>query len=193
MTNQDTSHSDKEPRPHQVTLAEFVEENQKLITVLGVFTALTIFSSNLSLKPFAHALSFMFMTLSVLLWLELWGKYPSSPGNWTLTWFENILFLTVLAFIAYWLIAFRDIWDKLLAILLFGLILAPFSWLLKKYNIFNRLFRTQPGKLRPLRYLFGIAIGLAVLYFSLQLAYVVASPVNRVLDSFYQAMQTPNP
>jgi hypothetical protein len=193
MTNQDTSLSDKEPRSHQVTLTEFVEQNHRLITVLGVFTALTMFSSNLPLKPFAYVLSFMFMTLTVLLWLELWGKYPSSPGNWTLTWFENILFLAVLAFIAYWLIAFRDIWDKFLAILLFGLILAAFSWLLKKYNIFNRLFRAQPGKLKPLRYLFGIAIGLTVLYLSLQLAYVIAPPINRVLDSLYQVMQTPNP
>lgn len=174
-------------------MTEFVEENQKLITVLGVFTALTMYSSNLPLKPFAYVLSFLFMTLTVLLWLELWGRYPPSQSNWTLTWFENILSLTLLVFIGYWLIAFRDIWDKFLVTLLFGLILAPFSWLLKKYNVFNRLFRTQPGKLKPLRYLFGIAISLAALFLSLLLAHIIAPLFNRVLDNFYHVMQTPSP
>jgi len=91
--------TDKDKSP---TLFDFIEENQRLITVLGVFTALTVFSSNLPLKPFGYVLSFMFMSLTVLLWLELWQKFPTKSGSWRLTVFENVLPFTVLAVIAYW-------------------------------------------------------------------------------------------
>ncbi|SRR5581483_313252 len=184
---------EKKNEEKQITLTDFVDENSKLISALGVFTALTVFSTNLTLKPYGYALSFAFMTLTVLLWLELWGKYPARRGSWRLTWFENILFLTVLAVVFYWLLEFRTIWHEFLQSLLFLIILAPIGYLIKKFDLFNRVFHTEPGKLKLFRYLLAILIGLVIMYISYYLANLIAPPLNTVLDQMREFINTTSP
>ena len=134
-------------------------------------------------------MSFMFMTLTVLLWLELWSKFPSESGDWKITWFENILFLTVLAILVYWLIDFRDIWHEFLFILIFGIISGLFSVVMKKFGIFNKLFHTQAGKLKWLRYIFGIIILIIIITGSWLLAQSFAPMANEVLDSINESIR----
>lgn len=180
----------EKPKP---TLASAVEENHKLITVLGVFTALTVFAANLRLQPFGQVLSFLFMSLTILVWFELWGRFPNERGNWTLTWFENLLFITVLAVVLYWLVDFRELWHTYLWLLVFSVILAVFSTVMKKFDVFNRLFRTQPGKLRFLRYGLGLVIVLGTLYCSIWISARITPSINLFLDVFNNTMQTPTP
>jgi len=52
------------------SLSDYVENNSKLISVLGVFTALTVFTNNLSIKPIGYALSFVFLTITIIIWVE---------------------------------------------------------------------------------------------------------------------------
>jgi hypothetical protein len=176
-------------KENRVTLTKFIEDNEKLINVLGVFTAITVFVGELRLQAFGYALSFMFMTLTVLLWLELWSKFPSESGDWKITWFENILFLTVLAILVYWLIDFRDIWHEFLFILIFGIISGLFSVVMKKFGIFNKLFHTQAGKLKWLRYIFGIIILIIIISGSWLLAQSIAPMANEVLDSINESIR----
>ena len=181
------------PKENRATLTKFIEDNEKLINVLGVFTAIKVFVGELRLQAYGYTLSFMFMTLTVILWLELWGKFPSESGDWKITWFENILFLTVLAILVYWLIDFRDIWHEFLFLLIFGIIGGAFSAVMKKFGIFNKLFRTQAGKLKWLRYTFGIIIMLIVITASWLMAQSIAPIANDVLDSINEAIKNPSP
>lgn len=177
----------------QTSLSDFVRENDKLISTLGVFTALTIFSANLSIKSYGYALSFAFMALSLLLWFELWARFPSSTGSWRLSVFENILFWTVLAIMFYWLLDFRNIWHDYLWILLFALLLGLASYLIRKYQIFNRLFHTEPGKLKFLRYTIGIIIGVIVFAVSIYLSTLIAPTINQFLDQLNQVLKNYTP
>jgi hypothetical protein len=181
------------PKPAPPTLAQFIEDNHKLITVFGVFTALTVFAAGLPVRAVGTMLSFMFITLAVFVWMELWTRFPSNGGSWRLTWFENLLSLTVLILLAYWLLDFRPLWQYFLVVLLFLVFLGITSGILKRLNVFNRLFRTEPGQRRGLRFAFGIAIFLFVAYVSLQLAGLVTPPVNRWLDTISSALSTPIP
>jgi hypothetical protein len=165
------------------TLTSFIEENHRLLTVLGVFTALTIFASNLPVKPLGGMISFLFMTLTIILWFELWARFPSKRGEWRIVWFESILGITILILVIYWLLDYRVIWNQMLATLIFIVILTPLSWVIKKFNIFNRLFKTQPGKLRILRYILGIIILLGAVSLSLYIASLLAGPINTSLNN----------
>lgn len=176
-------------KENQKTLSKFVEDNEKLINVLGVFTAITVFVSELRLQIFGYVLSFAFMAVTVILWLELWGKFPSGKGDWKLIWFENILTLTVMALILYWLIDFRDIWREALVLFIFSIISAVFSIVMKRFGIFNKLFHTQDGKLKWLRYTLGLIIILIILYTSLIIAYAITPSINNVLDSINESIR----
>jgi hypothetical protein len=181
----------EEGKKKKPTLFDFIEENQRLVTVLGVFTALTVFSSNVPLKPFGYVLSFLFMSLTVLLWLELWQKFPSESGSWRLTVFENILPFTVLAVIAYWLIQFRKIWHEFLFLPITIIILSVFTYFLKRFNIFNRFFRAAPNEKKFLRYVFGLAVIFVALFISMLLARPAATQLNRFLDWAYLELSKP--
>ena len=84
-------------------LDEFIESNQKLISVLGVFTALTVFTANLQFKVFGYALSFIFMSITLIIWVELLEKFPKGDAHWRLKIFETLLSFSFLALILYWL------------------------------------------------------------------------------------------
>lgn len=171
------------------TLSEFVENNEKLISVLGVFTAVSLFVSGLSVHWFGYMLSFMFMILTVILWLELWSKFPSGSGDWKITTFENILMVAVFTLFAYVLVDFRDLWkSSYLDLLVFAVIMGTFSSTMKRYDVFNRLFRCQPGERRWLRYLLGSTVLLVVVFVSFVLAHFAALGLNRVLDAMYKSL-----
>lgn len=178
--------------PLTPTLSGFVEQNEKLIGVLGVFTAVSIFTGQLRLHWFAYGLSFVFMLLVVILWIELWSKFPYGSGDWKIAAFEDLLFLAVIGLVAYVLIDYRDIWDQYLAFaivyLVLSLIMGSALWIVKKYGMFNRLFRAVPRGKTVLAYLIAMAIFGMSLYASFRLAVLIAPAANRVLDAWYKAL-----
>ena len=97
----------------QPTLSAFIEINQKLLSVIGIFTAITIFSLNLKLSKFGYGLSFIFLTLTVLLWLEIIQKFPKN-GSSRLSLFETILSFGIFGLIIYWIIEYIAFWEFLL-------------------------------------------------------------------------------
>jgi len=183
----------KDISPDELTLGQFVEDNHKILSVLGIFTALSVFSSNLALKPLGGFLSLLFLTLTVLIWLEVWQRFPSKSGSARLSWFENILSVTIFLVIFYWLLEFRRIAPRdglttLLTLVALGVVSSTF----KRFNVFNRLFRAQPGKLKWLRSIFGIVLIAGVLYASSRLSGVLAPPLGRFLDAALQELQRAN-
>ena len=171
------------------TLSGFIDENQRLISVLGVFTAICVFVGQLPIQWFAYMLSFAFTLLTVILWLELWSKFPSGSGDWKITTFENILALAVLALLTYVLVDFRRLWkSSYLMLLIFTIILGGFSGVMKRFDLFNRLFRCRPGERRWLRHLMGVTVLVVVTGASIALANWIAPPLNSVLDAMYKSL-----
>jgi len=181
----------EEKTHHKPTLASYIEDNHKLITVLGVFTALTVFSTNLRLQPFGYLLSWLFMSLALLVWIELWGRFPNKKGNWTLTWFENFLSIAVLVVLVYWLVDFRQIWHLYLFIPVASGFLAIFSYVMQRYDLFNRFFKSQPGKRRWLRYTLGFASVICITVFAYWISLKISPSINLFLDEAYKNMSTP--
>jgi hypothetical protein len=193
ITNTTCATVQNKPIPAKVaqkipTLSGFVEDNEKLVSVLGVFTAISVFVSGLPLHWLGYVLSFLFMILTVILWLELWGRFPSGSGDWKITTFEDILMLAVLALVVYVFVDFRNLWKYSLVVLIYSVALGVFSSAMKRFDLFNRLFRSLPGERRWLRYLVGYVIGLAGFVLALELARFIAPPLNSFLDTLYRQL-----
>ncbi len=165
----------------KVSLVSFIEDNHKLITTLGAFTVLTVFVSNLPLKMLGYLLSFLFLTATVLVWLELWSRFPK-PGTNRLIWFENVLSVAVLIFIGYWVLEFRVVWRPLLTTILMLTFLWLMSLTIKRFNLFEFLFQSPLLRHSVLRYLVGIIVIGIALILAAQLANILAQPINALLD-----------
>lgn len=181
------------PPPRKTTLFAFVEENQKLLTVLGVFTALTVFAASLPLKPLGSILSFLFMTLTVILWQELLERFPAKAAGWRMSWFESLLSLAVLMLMFYWLVDYRDLWQYWLAIL----VLAPLLWgvskIMNRFDVFNRVFHAKPGAKRPLRYIVWVLFFAGALLAAILVTGFLTPPLNRLFDSIARSMTAAPP
>lgn len=180
---------DKDKKPsttkNQNTLTNFIEQNQKIISVLGVFTALTVFTANLSFRAFGYALSFIFLSLTLLLWIEVLEKFPKGEANWRLKIFEILLSYTFLGIILYWLLSYREIWHSVMylpvSIILATIFTSIVTWPIKKYDLFNIIFRTKPTKRKFIRYTLYLIIILGILFISVQIANIISPPINALL------------
>jgi hypothetical protein len=119
--------------PKGLTLASYIEDNHKLLTVLGVFTALTGYSANLPIRLFGMVLSFCCMGIALLVIAQLWLRFPAYPQDISTTLFKLFLFVAMLALFLYWLVAFTTVWSYALpvvvGILTFSLLSALVLWL----------------------------------------------------------------
>lgn len=105
--NQQASISQTSERP-PTSLAAFVDDNQRLIATLGVFTALTVFVGNLPAKLFGFLLSFLFLIGTILLWSELSSRFPKLRTE-RLYWFQSIIEVAVPILIIYLILQFSVI------------------------------------------------------------------------------------
>lgn len=174
-----------EQRPS--TLAEFVEANHKLLSTVGIFAALTLFSSNLPFKGLGYLLAFVFLSATLLLWVELLVRFPSQRGNWRLVWFENLLSFGVAGLVAYWLVGFRPIWRKglffLIGILVASVLASCLSIAIKRHDFFNRLFRTTSGGREGLRHTFYWAFIVFILALSFSISWMITPSLLNWLEA----------
>jgi len=126
----ETEHGDS---PRGLTLATYIEDNHKLLAVLGVFTALTGFSANLPIKLFGVVLSFCCMGVALLVLVQLWLRFPAYPEDISTTLFKLFLFVAMLTLFLYWLVAFTTVWSFALPLvvgmLTFSLLSTLVLWL----------------------------------------------------------------
>ncbi len=71
--------------PSQYTLADFVEDNHKLLTVFGVFVAITTFANNLPSNFIGRLLSFFALMATVILGMELYEKFMNASARGVVT------------------------------------------------------------------------------------------------------------
>lgn len=128
-----------------LSLKQLIEENHKLLTSLGVFIALTMFTSNLALKPLGTYLSSIFLGLSIIIWIEVVKAMSidlEKPKDLTLVLAQLLVMPSVPLFVIYWLTISYDIWpnslEYVLTLFIFLLFLKFFS------KVPNKLFsKTQ--------------------------------------------------
>jgi hypothetical protein len=65
------------------------------------------------------------------------------------------------------------------------LLLTITSSLLKKFNIFNRLFKTEPNQKKTLRYIFGFFTLMSTLVVSAIIADSITPYINDILNQLY--------
>ena len=160
----------------EITIADFIEKNHKLLSVFAIFAALTIFSNNISVEWASSLLSVLFLTAMILIWFELLGTFPSmKPGTLSLAWFEDILSGIFLVIIIYWVIIINVTLPYILTIIIAMGVFYLFSAIIVKR--FIRSFLEKKSK--KFRYFFYIAILLLVYSLSFYLA-ILLTPFIRI-------------
>jgi len=172
----------QDSQDEKLTLSAFIDDNYRLLSALGIFSALTLFASNFPLKAIGYALSFLFLFATVLILLEVWERFPSKMGATRLFWFENALFLSGLVLVGYWFLEFRGVWQHLLFVPIASVLMRLFSTIIKRFDLFNILFRAEPGARKTLRYIFGIALWAVLIVASVAIANLLSGPINAFLD-----------
>jgi len=186
-----TSEGGTDQKAEKNTLSEFVENNNRLLSAVGLFTALTIFATSLEIEILGAFLSFLLLSATVILWMELLEKFPASaPATAKLTWFESTLSLAMLVVVFYWLLQFRGFWRSLLVIPIVLVLAALFSAVLKRFDVFNRAFSTKPGKKRGWRYFVAFTVyAAAILGGFLIAAQIGESFIGPWLDNVRQLLE----
>lgn len=164
------------------SLTDYIEENQKLISVLGVFAALSVFSLTFSIKAIGYVLSFVFLTLTVIVWIELWTKFPKKPVSGLLSIFEWLLMVSTFGVCFYWLLAYRDIWEGIMVFVLWIILLSLMSYPISRFKLIDKIFGTKLSKYKIIRILFGLIIVFILLQLSIIGASFLAKPVNTLLE-----------
>ena len=175
------------PKPN---ITDFITQNEKLLTALGIFTALTLFGASLPLKGLGAVISLMFFALALLTAYELWGKFPSD-GTGSLAHFENFLMGAIGLMGLYFLIELNHYLPVAMFFVVFTVITYPTSIYIKKYDTFNRIARTQPGGKRTLRYILATAILLTALGLSLYTSIIITPIIKNFFDEGYKMSSNP--
>lgn len=171
------------------TLEKYINANHKLLGSLGVFIALTVFFSNIEIKLFAGILSLVSLSCSLIIWLELWGKFPNKEGSGKLMWFENILSIGILTFFVFWMYKISRFYPAALGFIIGFIILWFISIFIKRWNIFDILFRTTAGEKKSLRYF----VGWSILFIVYLLSMFIGGYIAPFIDSKFDDLERENP
>ena len=87
------------PTGGKSTLTEYIDENGKLLSALGLFLGLSVFANNLADKQMARLLSFLLFTLGVLVFFELMRNFRAFNWYGRIYWFREVLTLSMFVFI----------------------------------------------------------------------------------------------
>lgn len=87
------------PTGGKSTLTEYIDENSKLLSALGLFLGLSVFANSLADKMTARLLSFLLFTLGVLVFFELMRNFRAFNWYGRIYWFREVLTLSMFVFI----------------------------------------------------------------------------------------------
>lgn len=172
-----------------VSLEDFIRENDVLLSSLGVFVALLVFSKQLPSQFFGFILSFLLIAGIFLIGVEIWVKFPKNPK-----WMSGRLFLFSyaiswggLAFVAYWIYEYRLVWDFFLwmpiMIAVFAFVLSTFLPIVRNFKILRKIYGIDNNpKLLYQKWVRGLSLASAII-FSLLSGLCYAAIINIILDA----------
>ncbi len=183
--------------PSKTSLTEFLEANHKLLSVLGVLIALTIFTSNVQPQFLGKMISLVLLTAAGLTWQELVGKFPHD-GTMRLWFFQRLVGVGLLGLVIYWILAIQSLSPLLFEMLLLYATLYVIYVtivLLSKVNFLRRLSDDFDERAKRLQYplwlsTLVLAFCIAVLVGGAFLTSVLLEPTNRLLESVRTALST---
>lgn len=170
MTQDKNQDKDKDKdKEKKTTLRDFLIKEHNLISSLGVFVALTIFSHSFLEGIFAIFLPLLFLLLAILIFFELWEQFPKNGGSIRLVFFESYLSIASVFIFIFWLSQLQALDNELpilvLSLLLYGPIMTFISVrIIKRFDIFNGVFVVGDGQKKFLRYVFAYLIIFAVFF-----------------------------
>jgi len=107
----------------KATIREFVEENDKLLAVLGIFVGVAAFTVNSQIRLIGQIVAFLFILAALLIWSELFYRFVrDKPPHRRLIFFYLVLTVAFLMTILYWMLEFNNIMRFALAGLLFEIV-----------------------------------------------------------------------
>ncbi|MCI0532309.1 MAG: hypothetical protein L0Y74_10260 [candidate division Zixibacteria bacterium] len=171
----------------QTSLRNYVENNHKLLTAMGVLFALTVFSTNLEPKSLALWLSFFLVACSALLWIEI---LSAMKGHSSLIqyFFQYSLIFAFLAFSLYWYIHYRSIWHNLLFLPIFYALLSGFFAFENKRKWFERIL---PNSRQIIQLPIRIAVAMVIVVVLLSITKLIVSPLRIFLDAIADSVEKP--
>ena len=132
----------EDKKEEKISLAAFIKENIALLTALGVFTALTIYTNNI--PTFGPYLSFLSFSISVFIWFQLLILLPErEKESKLLSLFQTSLTLIFFYNVIYWIFYCKQVWVEMLFVTILLILLAIANYLLEKYNIYNKVFKKR--------------------------------------------------
>jgi hypothetical protein len=162
------------------SLSQFLEDNQKLISVLGVFNAITVFSLSLPYKKMSLMLSFAFLSITIIIWIELWAKFPRDTRVTTrLSIFENILSYSLLLLVVYWFFAYKEIFIINLHFIIWLIIISVLAHLIKTMNLFQPINKNS-NKSQSIRIIFGIIVIVFTWYLSSIISPIIIKNIKAI-------------
>jgi hypothetical protein len=124
------------------TLSEFIDQNHRLLSTLAFFAALTAFAKQLDYV--GGFVSFIFLSCTVLVWLEILPRFPSASGTSRLTWFENLLTIGVVGLAVYWVLTWllfyrttHQLYNGLFVLVMVPVLWAA-RWVAERVGLFTR-------------------------------------------------------
>lgn len=178
--------TDNKGEKKKLTIQEFIESNDKLLTAFSIFIALTLFSKEMKIAVFSEVLSFLFLTISILIWFELWTSSNSKDKSLTFFIFENLLNFVTIGLIGYWIFAYKNTWKLFALIFIVGTIAFILGMLDSKYEITNRFFNIKFFRnviiKRLVLLLFVPLIVLIIVFVSSIIVYGGISPIIDFID-----------
>jgi hypothetical protein len=101
--------NEREPSK-KITLAEFIEENSKLVTSFAAFVALAAFSLQLDKPEVKIGISAAALLGALLLVIELFWRVPPREAHWRLRLFDLVLLGLFSEMAWYWCSRFKEVW-----------------------------------------------------------------------------------
>lgn len=167
-----------------MTLKQFIENNQSLLSALAVFAAITTLSGNLNIQWLNILFSFIIIAGMIIIWLEVNTQFPEKVSS-KLFLFHYILLWGLGALVFYWLLEFRTIWHIFLFIPLTIIFLYEILLTLNpltKFKIVQRIFGIGKQK-NWFQKIFKFIIMLVIVCISFFLAISSSTPLNLLLDA----------
>jgi len=129
----ETAQPNPVPTLKKVTLKDFINDNDKLFTAIGVVGALAALFT--TIKD-GQALSFFAFVLLVVLDLELWGAFPKRTKlSWNLQIFQFVSQVLLFSIAIYIWNNYRSFAKPYLGLLIYGLFFIIFAFLDKRIKI----------------------------------------------------------
>jgi hypothetical protein len=131
-----------------VLLSDYLEDNKNILTILGVFIAITALSGNLSIKILAAFISYMSFSCCTLILFELWRKPINKKISVSVSvrLFRFFLFLLALGFFLYWFVVIDAVYPNmtffvlsLFAVELFALFIKALKKKEYSYKFFKKI------------------------------------------------------